>query len=376
MRGIKIALGLGLSVVFLYLTIFAPHVSAAFSGEEGWGSALFGHPRFALSDLGAVISSADWRFIMLTAVLFIITLFVRAWRWRLMLNPLVKMRFRDVFGAMCIGYMANNVLPLRMGELYRAQVVFQLSGLSRSSAFGSIVLERLIDLLSMAPFIGLALLLFPLPAGIQIAAYAAAGGAFLITLLFVWLVVDRTRALGFVEVLARGLPPKLRQFVLEMVHRFTDGLTVLGRKETLLELAASSLSLWAMYAMMVYLVMRSVGLVSPEFSEIWENQLAAALVTLVFTTFGFAMPGAPGAVGTYHGVAVLGLSLFSVPGDRAVGFAVLLHALNYIPLTVLGLIFFWKNGLSFGESRDLATSSPSENEPLHRVVSAGQRVES
>jgi uncharacterized membrane protein YbhN (UPF0104 family) len=138
------------------------------------------------------------------------------------------------------------------------------------------------------------------------------------------------------------------------MHRFTDGLAILGRKETLLELIGSSVGLWAMYAAMVYLVMRSVGLVSPEFPLIWEQPVAATLVTLVFTTFGFVVPGAPGAVGTYHGVAVLGLSLFEVAGDRAVGFAVLLHALNYLPLTILGLIFFWKNGLSFGESKRLA----------------------
>jgi uncharacterized protein (TIRG00374 family) len=350
----KIAFGLTLSLLFLYLTIFSPHVRAALNGTERMGEALFGHPRFALADLAAVIRSADLRYILLTGVLFVATLLIRAWRWRLMLNPLVRMSFKDVFGAMCIGYMSNNILPLRMGELYRAQVVYQLSGLSRSAAFGSVVLERLIDLVFMTPYIGLALLMFPLPGAIQTAAYLAAGGSFVITGLFVWLVLDRTRALGAVERFSRVIPEKPRTVVLNLIHRFTDGLAILGRKETLLELIVSSLGLWAMYSAMVYLVMKSVGLVEPEFPLIYDNPLAATLVTLVFTTFGFVLPGAPGAVGTYHGVAVLGLSLFDVAGDRAVGFAVLLHALNYIPLTVLGLFFFWKNGLSFGERKQIS----------------------
>lgn len=350
----KIALGLVISAVFLYLTIYSPHIRNLFDGSESAFSALFGHPRFALADLGRVITTADWRFIALTGVLFFATLFIRAWRWQLMLNPLVRMPFKDVFAAMVIGYMSNNILPLRMGELYRAQVVFQLSGLSRSAAFGTVVLERLIDLLSMAPYIGLALMLFPLPGAIQAAAYTAAGGAFVITAFFVWMVLDRTKAQAVAEKICTIFPLKVRTIVLSLIHRFTDGLAILGRKETLFELVISSVGLWAMYSMMVYLVMRSVGLISPDFPMIWDHPIAATLVTLVFTTFGFVVPGAPGGVGTYHGVAVLGLSMFEVTGDRAVGFAVLLHALNYFPLTILGLYFFWKNGLSFGESKQMA----------------------
>ncbi len=353
MRLWKLVTGVSVSLFFLYLTLFKPHLGSLYRGDEPIGQALFAETRFNGADLIRVLSGAQWQWIALTGALFFTTLFVRAWRWQLMLRPMVKMSFSHTFGAMCIGYMANNVLPFRMGELYRAFVVNQLSGLSRSAAFGSILLERLIDLLFMAPFIVAALLLFPLPGAIQQAAYVSAGAAVLLTAFCGWVVVDRARALGFAERILSVLPGKLANGLTKLMHQFTDGLAVLGKSETFLALSVSSLALWVMYSLMVFLVMKSVGLISPEFPQIMNNLVGATLVTLVMTTFGFVIPGAPGAVGTYHGVAVLGLSLFSVPGDRAVGFAIMLHALNYIPLTVLGLIFFWKNGLTFGGSRQL-----------------------
>ncbi|MBI5059584.1 flippase-like domain-containing protein [candidate division KSB1 bacterium] len=373
MRGSKLLVSLVLSLFFLYLTVFKPHLGELFSATAGPGAALFSDPRFAISDLGRVLTQARWSWILLTGVVFMASLFIRAWRWRLMLRPLVRISFWRTFGAMSIGYMANNVLPLRMGEVYKAQVVHQLSGLSRTAAFGSIVLERLVDLVFMIPFIGLAVVLYPLPGVVQKAAYASAIGAFAVTGFFVWLALDRAPAMRFAGKCLKLVPSRLSAGILQALDRFTDGFVVLGRKEALLGLAASSIVMWVMYVTMVYWVMRSVGLVEPGLPLIWDNPLGATIVILVITTFGLVMPGAPGAVGTYHGVAVLALSLFGVPGDRAVGFAVLLHALNYIPLTALGLFFFWKHGLSFSGSKTLAAEFEVETHAPHAPVDVSKR---
>ncbi|MBL0060011.1 MAG: flippase-like domain-containing protein [bacterium] len=151
---------------------------------------------------------------------------------------------------------------------------------------------------------------------------------------------------------------------------FSAGLGVMGRRELFWRLALSSLALWAMYTYMVYLVMAAVGLTGPAYPMIHDDLVGSVLVMLVVTTIGFVIPGAPGAVGTYHGIAVLGLSLFNVPGDRAAGFAVLLHALNYIPLTLVGLLFFWKYGLSFHSSE----VEPENRPDLRKVETASSRI--
>jgi glycosyltransferase 2 family protein len=352
---IRLSISFGLSLFFLYLTFFVPHAGAFFKGEEGLRQALFGQMRFDLSRLGYVLATAHWIPVWIALALFMAALFVRAWRWRIMLRPLAPISYGDVFSAMNIGYFANNVLPMRMGEIYRAHVVYELSGISRSAAFGSIVLERMADLISMLPYLIASLLLFPLPRAMQAAAWTLTAVGIVLMAFMFWLVWDRERSLKMAGRLLRVLPPRPAHAVLSLLDKFTSGLTVLGRTEHFLALSVSSLMLWALYAGMDYCVFRSLGFFHSGFVLIDQNPIGAVLVILMITTIGFSIPGAPGAVGTYHGMAVLGLSLFAVPGDRAVGYAILLHALNYIPLTVLGLIFFWKLGLTFRGADRLAT---------------------
>jgi uncharacterized protein (TIRG00374 family) len=361
MRGLRLVAGFAISLLFLYLTFFMPRVGGWAGGELGFVEALFGRMRFDPAELGRLLTTADWVPIGLTGILFFASLALRAWRWQVMLAPLARIPYGGVFAAMSIGYMANNVLPLRMGELYRAHVVHRISGLSRSAAFGNVVLERVTDLLFMVPYLMLTLLLFPLPGWLKNAAYATAGTVLAVTAFLVWLAVDRVRALDMVRRLMRVLPRRLGTALMTLIERFTSGFEVIRRSEHHLGLVVSSLALWAMYAAMNYLVLRSLGFMDAGIEAIDRNPLGAVLVTLMITTLGFVIPGAPGAVGTYHGLTVLGLSLFGVPGDRAAGFAILLHALNYVPLTVLGLIFFWKLGLTFRDTRRMAVEMQGDS---------------
>jgi hypothetical protein len=373
MRGLRLVLGFALSLLFLYLTFFVPRIGDLMSGDAGVAQALFGHMRFDLAALGRVLITADWAPIMLTGVLFFAALALRAWRWQIMLAPLVRIRYGGVFAAMSIGYMANNLLPLRMGELYRAHVIHRISGLSRSAAFGNVVLERVVDLLFMVPYLMLTVLLFPLPGWLKNAAYITAGTVLAVTAFLVWLALDRVRALDMVRRLMRVLPRRLGAGLMTLIEKFTSGFEVIRRSEHHLGLVVSSLALWAMYATMNYLVLRSLGFMDAGIGAIDQNPLGAVLVTLMITTLGFIIPGAPGAVGTYHGLTVLGLGLFGVPGDRAAGFAILMHALNYVPLTVLGLIFFWKLGLTFHDT-DRMAAEIKRGAPPSSEVAEGDRA--
>jgi glycosyltransferase 2 family protein len=367
MRWSRFALGIGLSLFFLYLTLFIPRIADLFAGRADWLDALFGHSRIDFQGFVDVLAAAYWWPVVLAGVLFFVALFVRAWRWRIMLSPIVHMRYVDVFGAMCIGYMANNVLPLRMGEVYRAQVVYQISGLSRSAALGNVVLERVIDLLFMMPYLGLAILLFPVPGVMRIASIILIAAVVVIMCFLVWMVVDRPRALMLARRVLSVLPHKAAVAIMSLLEKFTSGFDVLRKPDRFLGIAAASLLLWAMYAGMLYCILLALGFLHAGYDLIDNNLLGAVLVMLMITTVGFTLPSAPGAVGTYHGMAVLGLSLFSVPGDRAAGFAILLHALNYIPLTLLGLIFFWRLGLSFRGATKFTAETVPERERVLQV---------
>ena len=358
MRAVKLSLSLALSLFFLYLTFFVPELGRLFRGELSLLAAMFGHPRFELSQFRNVLEAMRWGPIFITAMVFFVSLALRAWRWKIMLGAIVKMNFGHVFGAINIGYMANNILPFRMGEVYRAQVIYKLTGLSRTAAFGSVILERVTDLVFMVPYVGLAVLLYPLPGALRQGAYIISAASFVLTIFFVWTALDRPRVLKLVARLLSVLPLRVSTTLNELFARFTSGLMVLGRKDVMVGITLSSLALWALYAVMVYGVMLSLGFVHTNLPLIDANLPGAVLVTLIITTVGFVIPGAPGSVGTYHGVAVMGLSLFNVPGDRAAGFAFLLHAMNYIPLTLLGLFYFWKYGLTFRGAQRLAENLP------------------
>lgn len=363
MRSLKLILSLAISAFFLYLTFFIPQPGKWFNGALSLGEAFFGTMRFDVSELGHVLTTANWVPIGFAGILFFGSLALRAWRWQLMLGPLVRIPFSGVFAAMNIGYMANNVLPFRMGELYRAHVIWQISGLSRSAAFGNVILERVTDLLFMMPYLGLTLFLFPLPGWMQKGATITAVGVVLLTAFLVWLAVDRKRAMSIARRALSVFPAKFCDGIMTLIERFTSGFEVLRRSEHHVALVLSSLALWAMYAGMAYFVLQSLGFINAGIEAIDHNPVGAVLVVLMITTLGFVIPGAPGGVGTYHGLTVLGLSLFDVPGDRAAGFAILLHALNYLPLTILGLFYFWKLGLSFHETSKMQADIDQETHP-------------
>jgi uncharacterized protein (TIRG00374 family) len=346
-RTARILISIAVSLFFLYLTFWIPHLGELFRGHEGFWKALLGHGRFDLSQLWYAIATARWPLIALIAVLYILGLCWRAWRWHLIMRPVCSIRYGQTFAAMMVGYMANNLLPLRMGELYRAQVVWQMSGLSRSSALGTVVLERTLDLLFFLPFVAGAMLLFPLPPALRQVGTIVAVGILALVAFLVWMLVRKQQALAVVRAVFSIGPASLREKAVSLIDKFTSGLTALGRTRLWLLLTVQSLFLWFLYWTVTYVMLVAMHLTGPETPVIANDPAATSLVLLVITTIGFCTPSAPGAVGTYHGVTVLGLSLFGVPGDRAAGFAILLHALNFFPLTGMGLFFFWQQGLSF-----------------------------
>jgi glycosyltransferase 2 family protein len=356
-RWMRILLSLAVSLFFLYLTFWVPHLGSLFRGNEGLGDALFSHGRFDLSELWRAIATAKWLYIAVIAVLYILGLFWRAWRWHLLMRPVCSIRYGQTFAAMMVGYMANNLLPLRMGEIYRAQVVWQMCGLSRSSALGTVVLERTLDLFFFLPFVAGAMLLFPLPAALKQAGTIVAVGILFLVAFLIWMIVQKQRALAVVRGLFAIGPARLQEKAVSLLDKFTGGLSALSHSRLWALLTVQSLVLWFLYWVVTYLMLVAMRLTGPETSVIANDPMATSLVLLVITTIGFCTPSAPGAVGTYHGVTVLGLSLMGVPGNQAAGFAILLHALNFFPLTGMGLFFFWQQGLSFRRPGSAAENS-------------------
>jgi hypothetical protein len=237
--------------------------------------------------------------------------------------------------------MANNVLPMRLGELVRAYSVGRAAGISKSSAFATIVMERAFDLLAILLFLGVMLLKYSLVPWVQVAGYtalAACAGMFLVMALCNW---KRERAKRIFAVCVRRLPEPLRVQAELLLGRFLDGLELLSRGHHLLWVIVLSVATWLAMALGYYFCMLAFGLDLP-----WD----ASLVLVVVTALAVMLPSGPGFVGTFEVGARYGLELFGVPETIAVSYAVYYHAVQFFPITLLGVYHLWRENFSLGRA--------------------------
>jgi uncharacterized protein (TIRG00374 family) len=131
------------------------------------------------------LHAANYAFIPIAVILSIVTNIVRTYRWKHIINPVKNISIPSLFSGVSIGYMANNLLPARLGEFVRAYIMGKKEGISKSATLATIVLERIFDGLALLFFLGIIAVLFSLPLWIKQAGIAA--GAFFL-LLFAFLI--------------------------------------------------------------------------------------------------------------------------------------------------------------------------------------------
>jgi len=267
---------------------------------------------------------------------------LRAARWRYFLKPIKDLQPHPCFSALMIGYAANNILPLRLGEFLRAFAIGKSQNIPKSSAFATIIVERLIDLLSLLVLLASMVLLYPLPDMIKNSGYlifALTVGA----IVFLIFLMEKTEAT--INLLQKILPAKLFQFVQKVVRAFLQGFVVLKKSEHYFRIVLYSVLIWALYAAVVY-----VSFFAFKLNEEYGLNLLSSVVVLVIVTIGIMIPSSPGFVGTYHWFCMQSLALYGVPQSEALSFAVISHAMNTIPYTIIGLVYFWKENLRFSDA--------------------------
>jgi uncharacterized protein (TIRG00374 family) len=253
--------------------------------------------------------------------------------------------------------MANNVLPLRTGELVRAYVLGQRYGVRKTSTLATIAVERLFDGITMLGFIlgaatvvsltselrHLAILAFVLFAGLLIGLFVLTLGGNL-----------RDRLL---QLVLGPLPTRFADRVERIAESFLSGLGVLKRKGDLAVVAATSLLAWSLEASMYWMVARGFGGRLAETMGVGETLLTTGVANLATL-----IPSSPGYVGPFESGVVLVLSgALSLPRSLALSYAIVVHATLYFPITLLGLVEWWRWNLSLGQVRELADEDEAAN---------------
>lgn len=274
---------------------------------------------------------------------------VRALRWKVLLDPVkADTHLRSRFASVAIGFMANNVLPARVGEFARAYAFSRLEPVSASAAFGTLVVERFLDGVVLLLFLVLPIVSPGFPS--EVAFSGGAGSAVLsagigtVAVVLVALVLMALWPESFVRVAERlfvMLPRSMERPALAGLEAFLGSIAIV-RDARLLALAfAWSVFFWAWHGISFWLGMLAFGI---------DTGFVSAIFTEALVGFGVALPSAPGFFGTFHFAANIALSeVYGVPEAQSLAFAFGYHLGGWIPITSIGLWYAWSLGLSIRE---------------------------
>jgi len=270
-------------------------------------------------------------------------LWLRSVRWRLLLGGVGPISLRHVFEASLLGYMINYILPIRVGELVRAYLVGTHGGFSRSAALATVVVERVIDVLSILVIFACISPFMALPEGHGKLVEILQGGAFLLSLAgigaLLMILVFRRHTEFLANLLVRwfgNIAPGIARQAWR-IGAFTQGLRWGRGYGPLLWLGVLTILIWALTVAQILVLAQGMGLDLP-----W----IAGWLVLVALAVGVSLPSAPGMVGTFHYAALVVLLIYSVPRPEALSYAILLHAVSVVPTVGLGLLFTWLGGMS------------------------------
>ncbi len=289
----------------------------------------------------AAFAAANYWYLLPAVAVIIFSHWLRAVRWGVLLKPIQQVEVSPLFSSLMIGYLFNTFLPAHLGELVRAYLLGKKRPISPSAVFGTIVIERIIDVFTLLVIMALTIVLFPFPPWVRTSGYLSFLFIFLLLLILVMMKRHREPSLRLVGQLTRPLPPHFGQKINELTNSFLDGIVPLKHWSHYVIVVVLSILIWVCYSFVFQLVFYAF-----DFVRLYSLPWLAALVLLVITTISILVPSSPGYVGTYHYLCQLSLSLFAVPASPALTYAVIMHGMNFVPVLVVGLILLSVEGMS------------------------------
>jgi len=269
--------------------------------------------------------------------LLVVAWMVSAVRWKVILSPSPGLTVVDTFSFITIGYLANTILPLRLGDLARATLIGRQRHIGISRSLGSMALERVMDILSLLTIILGLMFVMEIPSVIRAGIMTMAGGAVVMLVGLVMLAWHREKLCYLRKLLGWFLPDRLADRLVTIIDRFSQGLDVIKHPFMLLAVYGLSMGVWMITGLATYIWLFAFNLELPWF---------AGLFVLVVINLGSAIPSSPGYVGVYHYLAVLALSVFGIDRSPALAYAFGTHALNMLANVGLGALFLAREGVS------------------------------
>jgi uncharacterized protein (TIRG00374 family) len=278
---------------------------------------------------------------------------IRARKWRTILDPIhPKLPFGPLWRSTAIGMALNNLIPARAGEVARAYTITRETSVNFSTSIASLAVDRVFDAIVLL-LLALASVLDPrFPSGVRIENQSieswVIGSSLLVVILLValyTLVFFPKQLIRLFELFARRLSPAIEEKGRQALLTFSSGLSVMRSPGHFVAIFGWTCFYWLLNALGWWIAMKAVGITVP---------YSAAVLLQSLVALGVAIPAAPGFFGVFEKIAVVGLAIYAVPKELATSWAIGFHIISFLPITVIGAIYFSRMDLSL---RDLEAKS-------------------
>ena len=279
----------------------------------------------------------------LSILILIVACIIRAKRLKYLALPMDKsISTHHLFGATMIGYFGNGILFFRLGELLKAYAISQGRKIKPAESFGLIMLERLVDAVSVFFLLILVLPLLPLDDKIiryWIIAFIVVTIS-LICLLVILNFLDWKQLINHLGFLNKAL----RANITDIIAKIYDGLRLVFKTEKKIEILSCTVLIWFCYFLMTKWLIESCHI---------ELNLIDSFIILILGAIIISVPALPGGLGTYEaGITYAFAFLFFVPKDVALTYAIVSHTSNYLPYVVIGFLYFIKSGVKLSSIKN------------------------
>ena len=311
-----------------------------------------------LTDVWQALQDAQYLWLIPGVAAYWIGVWVRSWRWTYLLRPLKRISTRTAFPIVVIGYMGNNILPARAGELLRAYVLRRSEDVPISGSLATIVLERAFDGVVMLSFVvinlpelarvsgdsGLVGNLYNLAVLGVIAFFMA-----VVLLIFMAIYPERTEA-AFQWVNQRLVPGRFKGQATQLSLNFLKGLGALRSPRDLFMVFVTSVIIWLLETVKYWFLMQAFPFEVSFFALMLMNGVVNLATTL---------PSAPGYIGTFDAPGIAVLVAYGVTRAVATAYTLVLHAALWLPITLLGLYYMVREGISWRSVRAEVAAPPT-----------------
>jgi uncharacterized protein (TIRG00374 family) len=318
-RGLRIAFSVAISAVFLGFAVRGVNWSEAF----------------------AAVASANYFWVVLMLPVTVWTLLIRAQRWRVFLQGVGVPPLRPLVSATNIGFLANMVLPLRIGEVVRPVLLSRRANLPLSGVLASVLLERIFDMFTILFLFGVSASLVTVSDQVRRWGWMLCGLAATVAAVIVLIRVQERLALRIARRISDLLPARVGEPAYSFALGFVQALEMLDSPIAYLRAFAWSLYLWVAIAVVYALGIWAFHLDVP--------LLRGALVVTTLVAIAVSVPSAPGFIGAFQLGCVLSLRIFDVPDSPALAYSIVVHLTQFVGCIAAGLYSMWTESISLRE---------------------------